>query len=164
MTQVVWIDSRQRTSGTDSDFEISLRETIHLSDTRVRVDKLTICDAFFSTDLGSHLYFAAPGNSFTYVTVPEGAYTGFTLAAAIQQATNRACTYNVLTNSIVHTLQSADRPWLSDAELSARAGVFPANASANNPLSLNEILGAGVNVCDVKTTTDLAVRTTFCVV
>ena len=145
MTQVVWVDSRQRTSGTDSDFEMSLRETMHLSDTRVRVDKLTFCDAFYTTALGSHLYFAAPGNSFTYVTVPEGAYTGFTLAAAIQQATNRACTYDVLRNSITHTLQSADRPWLSDAELSARAGVFPANASANNVLSLNEILGAGVN-------------------
>ena len=120
MTQVVWVDSRQRTSGTDSDFEMSLRETMHLSDTRVRIDKLTFTDSFYTTDAGSYVYFAAPNNSFTYVSVPQGAYTGFTLAAAIQQATNRDCTYSVLTNSITHTLQSADRPWLSNESVSAR--------------------------------------------
>ena len=42
MTQVIWLDSRMRVSGSDSDFEVSLRESVHLSDTpRVRVDKLT---------------------------------------------------------------------------------------------------------------------------
>ncbi len=142
---MVWVDSRQRTSGTDSDFEMSLRETMHLSDTRVRVDKLTFTDSFYTTDAGSHLYFAAPNNSFTYVSVPPGAYTGFTLAAAIQQITGRDCTYSVLTNSISHALQSADRPWLSDADVSARTGTFPANATAGNVLSLNSILGDGVN-------------------
>ena len=89
MTQVIWIDSRQRTSGTDSDFEVSLRETVHLSDTRVRIDKLTFADSFYTTDAGSNLYFAAPNNSFTYASVPQGAYTGFTMAAAIQQVTGR---------------------------------------------------------------------------
>ncbi len=44
MTQVIWIDSRMRMSGTDSDFEVSLRESVHLSDARVRVDKLTFVD------------------------------------------------------------------------------------------------------------------------
>ena len=72
MTQVVWVDSRQRTSGTDSDFEMSLRETVHLSDTRVRIDKLTFTDSFYTTDLGSNLYFAAPNNSFTYVLCLRG--------------------------------------------------------------------------------------------
>ena len=74
MTQVIWVDSRQRTSGTHSNFEISLRETVHLSDTRVRVDKLTFADSFLTTDLGSNLYFGAPDNTFSYVSVPEGAY------------------------------------------------------------------------------------------
>ena len=31
MTQVVWIDSRSRTSGSDSKFEIQLRETLHIT-------------------------------------------------------------------------------------------------------------------------------------
>ena len=145
MTQVIWVDSRQRTSGTDSDFEMSLRETVHLSDTRVRIDKLTFTDSFYTTDLGANLYFAAPNNGFSHVSVPNGAYTGFTLAAAIQQATGRDCTYSVLTNSITHVLQSADRPWLSDADVSARTGALPANATASNVLSLNSILGEGVN-------------------
>ena len=79
MTQVIWVDSRMRTSGTDSDFEVSLRESVHLSDARVRVDKLTFSDSFYTTDAGANLYFAAPGNSFSCVTVPQGAYTGFSL-------------------------------------------------------------------------------------
>ena len=125
MTQVIWVDSRQRTSGTHSDFEISLRETVHLSDARVRIDKLTFADSFYTTDLGANLYFAAPNNSFSYVSVPEGAYTGFTLAAAIKTATGRDCVYNVLTNSLVHVLQGTDRPWLSDAAIASRTERFP---------------------------------------
>ena len=144
MTQVIWVDSRMRTSGTDSDFEMSLRETVHLSDTRVRIDKLTFADSFYTTDAGSNLYFAAPNNSFTHVSVPQGAYTGFTLAAAIQQATGRDCVYSVLTNSMTHQLQSADRPWLSDAAVAARTGQYPANANSANVLSLNDVLGEGV--------------------
>jgi len=144
MTQVIWVASNQRVSGTDSDFEISLRETMHLSDARMRVDKLTFADSFYTTDLGANLYFAAPDNTFSHVSVPEGAYTGFTLAAAIKAATGRDCVYNVLTNSMTHVLQSADRPWLSDAQIGSRTGTFPAGASAGNVCSLNEILGEGI--------------------
>ncbi len=143
MTQVIWVDSRQRTSGTDSDFEISLRETVHLSDTRVRVDKLCLSDSFYTTDAGANLYFAAPNNSFSYVSVPPGAYTGFTLAAAIKTVTGRDCVYNPLTNSMTHVLQGTDRPWLSDAAIAARTGSFPADASASDVRSLNEVLGDG---------------------
>ena len=140
---MIWVASNQRVSGTDSDFEISLRETMHLSDARMRVDKLTFADSFYTTDLGANLYFAAPDNSFSHVTVPEGAYTGFTLAAAIKAVTGRDCVYNVLTNSMTHVLQSADRPWLSDADIGLRTGTFPAGASAGNVCSLNEVLGEG---------------------
>ena len=143
MTQVIWVASNQRVSGTDSDFEISLRETMHLSDARMRVDKLTFADSFYTTDLGANLYFAAPDNSFSHVTVPEGAYTGFTLAAAIKAVTGRDCVYNVLTNSMTHVLQGADRPWLSDSAIASRTGTFPAGASASNVRSLNEVLGEG---------------------
>ncbi len=56
MTQVIWVDSRMRISGgTDSDFEASLRESVHLSDTRVRVDNLTFVNSFLTTDAGRHL-------------------------------------------------------------------------------------------------------------
>ena len=116
---------------------------MHLSDARVRVDKLTFSDSFYTTDAGANLYFAAPNNSFSYVTVPQGAYTGFALAAAIEQATGRDTVYNVLTNSMTHVLQSADRPWLSDAAVAARTGSYPADANSGNVRSLNDILGEG---------------------
>ena len=62
-----------RTSGTDSDFEVSLRESVHLSDARVRVDKLTFTDSFLTTDAGRHLYFRAEGGGFVSFSIPEGA-------------------------------------------------------------------------------------------
>ena len=45
---------------------------------------------------------------------------------------------------MTHVLQSADRPWLSDAQIGSRTGTFPAGASAGNVCSLNEILGEGI--------------------
>ena len=144
MTQVIWVDSRMRASGSDSDFEVSLRETVHLSDTRVRIDKLCFADSFLTTDAGQHLYFG-DGSSFTSVTIAEAAYTGFTLASAIQSATSRETRYDVLTNSITHALPSADNPWLSDEEVAARTGSFPPGASSGNPRSLNNVLGQGEN-------------------
>jgi len=93
MTQVIWVDSRMRVSGSDSDFEVSMRESVHLSDARVRVDKLTFVDSFLTTDAGQHMYFGAPNNGFSHATVPQGAYTGFTLASAIQTASGRETSY-----------------------------------------------------------------------
>ena len=146
MGQVVWVDSRSRISGSDSRFEIGLRESLHIrEETRVRVDKCTFVDSFLTTDCGKYLYFASPAG-FSYVSVPEGAYTGPALASAIQLATGRTTTFSLLTNSIVHTLASATQQWLSDADLASRTGAFPPSASSTNPLSLNQILGDGQNV------------------
>ena len=144
MTQVIWVDSRARVSGSDSDFEIALRETVHLSDARVRIDHLSFTDSFFTTDAGRYLYFAS-GSGFVSVSIPEACYTGFTMASAIQAATNRDTVYNVMTNSISHTLASASQRWLSDEELAARTGAFPAGASSTDFRSLNTVLGKGVN-------------------
>ena len=145
MTQVIWVDSRMRVSGSDSDFEVSLRESVHLSDTRVRIDHLTFSDSLYMTDAGQNIYFSAPNGSFTSVSVPQGAYTGFSLAAAIESATGRDTTYSVLTNSISHVLAGADRPWLSDEQLAALTGPFPPGASGSDPRSLNAVLGEGTN-------------------
>ncbi len=142
MTQVIWVDSRMRVSGTDSDFEVSLRESVHLSDARVRVDQLTFVDSFLTTDAGQHMYFGAPYKGFSYATVPQGAYTGFTLANAIQTATGRDTSYSLMRNSITHAL-AASAPWLSDTEIAARAGSFPSGASSGDPRSLNAVLGEG---------------------
>ena len=135
-----------RTSGMDSDFEVSLRESVHLSDARVRVDKLTFVDSFLTTDAGRHLYFLAMGGGFTSVSIPEGAYTGFGLASTIQFATSRTTTYDSLTNSITHALASPEQRWLSDLELAAEpSGSFPPGASLNEPQSLSAVLGDGTH-------------------
>ncbi len=147
VTQVIWLDSRMRVSGgSDSDFEVSLRESVHLSDARVRVDKLCFVDSFLTTDAGRHLYFLAPEGGFSSVSIPEGAYTGFSLAGVIQGVTGRDTTYNALTNSITHVLASPSQRWLSGAELAAEStGSFPPGASSSDPRSLNAVLGEGTN-------------------
>ena len=145
MTQVIWVDSRMRISGgTDSDFEVSLRESVHLSDTRVRVDNLTFVNSFLTTDAGRHLYFMAEGG-FMAVSVPEAAYTGSSLSRAIETATGRTTTYDPMTNSITHHLASPSQRWLSDAELAAESGSFPPGATRGDPRSLNVVLGDGTH-------------------
>jgi hypothetical protein len=144
MTTVIFVDSRMRTIGSDSDFEIDLRESVHLSNARLRVDKLTFTDSFLTTDAGAHLYFSNGAGGISHVSIPEGAYTGPTLAATIQSATGRTTTYNSTTNAITHTIV-AGQGWLSDKQLEAFSAGFPAGASAQDPKSLNAVLGDGEN-------------------
>ena len=144
MTTVIFADSRMRTSGTDSDFEVDLRETIHLSNARLRVDKLTFTDSFLTTDAGAHLYFSNGAGGISHVSIPEGAYTGPTLPATIQSATGRTTTCNSTTNAITHTIV-AGQGWLSDKQLEAFSTGFPLGASAQDPKSLNAVLGDGEN-------------------
>ena len=145
-TAVIWIDSRCRASGvSDSDFEVSLRETIHMSNARLRIDKVSFTDSFLTTDAGSYLYFSNGAGGIVSNPIPKGAYTGTSLAAAIQLATGRTTTYTPLTNTITHDL-AASRPWLSDASLAKyTGGGFPFGASRDDPRSLNAVLGDGTN-------------------
>ena len=113
---MIWVDSRMRISGgTDSDFEVFLRESVHLSDTRVRVDNLTFVNSFLTTDAGRHLYFLAMEGGFTTVSIPEAAYTGASLSRAIENATGRTTTYDSLTNSITHALACPSQRWLASS-------------------------------------------------
>ena len=89
MTTAIFVDSRLKAVGTDSSFEINLRESVHLSNARLRVDKINFTDSFLTTDAGSNLYFSI-GASLSSVSIPEGAYTGTSLASALQTATGRA--------------------------------------------------------------------------
>ncbi len=76
-TAVVWVDSRRRASGaSDSDFEVELREIIHMSNARLRMDKISFTDSFLTTDAGSHLYFSDGAGGIVAHPIPDGAYTG----------------------------------------------------------------------------------------
>ena len=143
-TTVIFVDSRMRTLGTDTDFEIDLRESVHLSNARLRVDRLTITDSFLTTDAGAHLYFSNGAGGISHVTIPEGAYTGPMLAAAIETTTGRTTIYDSATNAITHTIVPG-QGWLSDKQLEGFSAGFPTGASAQDPKSLNAVLGDGEN-------------------
>ena len=53
----IYVDSRKRVAGSDSDFEVDLGESLHLqSDARLAVYKIRLADTFLSTDRGHYLY------------------------------------------------------------------------------------------------------------
>jgi hypothetical protein len=146
MSTVIWVDSRRRVSGTDSDFKFELRETVTLQDARVRVDKVNFTDSFLTTDSGNTLYFSDGAGGLTTNQIPEGAYTGSSLSSAIQAATGRTTFYTALTNTITHSSASSSQPWLSDEELEASySSGYPSGASSQDPRSLNAVLGDGTN-------------------
>ena len=47
MTTIIYVDSRLAASGSDSDFTITLRETVHIQQgARLRIDKIRFIDSF----------------------------------------------------------------------------------------------------------------------
>ena len=126
-------------SGTNSNFEIVLREPVALEGARVRFDNIRFVDSFYTTAIGKHIYFKDGSGGITAFALPEQAYTGARLAAAIQTASGRTTTYNDLTNQIVQVVV-AGQEWLSDEELRGYTA-FPAGASSSAPQSINSILG-----------------------
>ena len=136
----IFIDSRERSSGTDSSFEITLRESVHLQSHRLRVDHCRFVDSFFTTDLGKYVYYKDGSGGIQYFALPEQAYTGPRLAVALQTATGRTTTYSDQTNAITQVVVSGQE-WLSDEELRGFTSGFPAGANSTTPLSLNGVLG-----------------------
>ena len=101
----IYVDSRLAASGSDSDFTITLRETVHIPPgARLRVDTIRFIDSFFTTDLGRYVYYKDGSGGITYYTLPETAYTGTRLAAQLQALTGRNTTYSDLTNSITQVV------------------------------------------------------------
>ena len=141
MQTVLYVDSRTRVDGlSDSSFSIELRESLHLEGHGMRVDKLRITNSFLTTDLGRHVYYKDGSGGLAYFAIPEQAYSGTQLAAALQSATSRTTTYDPNTNAITQAV-TAGQEWLSDAALKAYSSGFPTGATNTAPLSLNTILG-----------------------
>ena len=114
----------------------------------MRLDKIRFVNTFFTTNLGAHIYYKDGSGGIQHFAVPEQAYTGVQLAAAIQTATGRTTTYDANTNSITQAI-TAGQEWLSDDALKTYSAGFPAGASPTEPRSLNIILGpatAGANL------------------
>ena len=76
MQSVLYVDSRMRSEGTDSSFQIDLQESKHLDSHGMRLDKIRFVNTFFTTDLGAHLYYKDGSEGLQYYSIPEQAYTG----------------------------------------------------------------------------------------
>ena len=144
MQSVLYVDSRQRTEGGDSSFSIELRESLHLTEHGVRVDKLRLTNSFLTTDLGANIYFKDGSGGITSYAPPAQAYTGAPLAAAMQTATSRTTTYDPNTNATTQDAV-AGQEWLSDEQLKAYTTGFPSGATPSAPLSINTILDSSYN-------------------
>jgi hypothetical protein len=137
----IYVDSRLAASGSDSDFTITLRETVHIpSGARLRLDKIRFIDSFMTTDLGRYVYYKDGAGGIAYYTLPETAYTGTRLAAQLQALTGRNTKYSDLTNAMTQVIVSGQE-FLSDNDLRAYTSGFPSGASSSSPRSLNSVLG-----------------------
>jgi hypothetical protein len=142
MTTSIYVDSRVASSGTGSDFSVTLRESVHIHPgARIRIDKVRFVDSFLTTDLGRYLYYKDEGGGVAYFEVPEQAYTATRLAAAIQSVTGRTTVYTESTNQIQQVVYPG-LELLSDLQLKAMAySGYPSDASSMFPRSLNAVLG-----------------------
>ena len=133
----IYVDSRKRVAGSDSDFEVDLGESLHLqSDARLAVYKIRLTDSFLWVD-------AALG-TLNWAQLPEGAYTGPRLAAWISSNFATA-TYSETTNSL-SVAYGGNRLILNDLELRQQfpdAADYPAAppASPAKPFSVDHMLG-----------------------
>ena len=118
----IYVDSRKRVAGSDSDFEVDLGESLHLqSDARPAVYKIRIADSFLSTDRGRYLYWVdAALGTLNWALLPEGAYTGSRLAAWISSNFATA-TYSETTNSSSEARRARIHPRriITETDLSA---------------------------------------------
>ena len=144
MQAIINVDSRIRSHGTDSAFSIDLRESLNLGDHQVRVGSCQFSNSFYTTDIGANLYYKNGATIQSY-TIPLRAYTGTSLAAAMQTSTGRNSSYDPDSNSITQTITTGQE-WLSDVALKAYSTGFPAGASSTDPRSLNGVLGDSSSV------------------
>ena len=109
---------------------------------------LRLTNSFYTTDLGKYIYCKDGSGGIQHYSIPEQAYTGTSLAAALQSSTGKTTTYDANTNSITQSI-TIGQEWLSDEDLKSYTTGFPTGATPLAPLSLNIILGdaaAGANL------------------
>jgi len=148
-TKTLYVDSRERVRGTNSDFAVSLSEQMTLRDSRIRVDNIRTTDTFTTVSSRNRYVYFLNGASLTAVALTEGAFTGATFAAELATKSGRSCTYLAGSNSLQLAYTPATRIIWEDSELkSFPVSAFPSGASPNDPRSINDILGSSASVND----------------
>ena len=73
MQTILYVDSRARVEGSDSSFSIELKDSLHLTDHGMRVDKIRLTNSFLTTDLGKYIYYKDGSGGITSHAIPEQA-------------------------------------------------------------------------------------------
>ena len=118
----IYVDSRRRILGSDSNFTFELPETLHMqSSAKMAVYKVRIADAFLSTDRGRNLYWIDQAmGTLNSAQLPVRAYTGARLAAWIS-SNYASAVYVQAQNSIAADgNRRAPRPFPQRARLPSR--------------------------------------------
>ena len=138
----IWVDSRKRVAGTDSDFEFDVGESVHLQGSaKLGVFKIRVADTFLSTDRGTYLYWRDTALG-TLNWAQQGAYTGVRLATWV--SSNFAAATYVESRNELEVAYDGNRLILNDQELRAQfpgSGSYPSGATPARPLSINHLLG-----------------------
>ena len=137
----IYVDSRRRVSGSDSNFTFELPETLHMqSSAKMVVYKVRIV---LSTDRGRNLYWIDQAlGTLNSAQLPIGAWTGARLAAWI--SSNYASATYVEAQNSIEVASDGNRRILSDAELRdlfPNGPGYPQGAYATSPQSINHLLG-----------------------
>jgi hypothetical protein len=144
--ETIFVDSRNRTSGSASNFSIHLRETLNLSGARMRIDKLAFVNSFWTvTNENKYLFFKTtdPTSPLVSYALSNGAYTAPELVLHMSSVTGRPWSYNAREGSMSVVCSDDTHTLATDEELAAITNwaVTPAGTSPSNPKSFNEQLG-----------------------
>ena len=122
----IWVDSRKRVAGTDSDFEFDVGKRRTCSSARLGVFKIRVADTFLSTDRGTYLYWKDTVlGTLNWAQLPVGAYTGVRLLAAWISSNFASATY-VESRIELEVAHDGNRLILNDQELRTRQRQLPA--------------------------------------
>jgi hypothetical protein len=144
MAHCIFVDSRDRASGTASNFTLTLRESLRMDRyTRLRIDQVRVVNTFrLVNEDNRYLYVLEANGRVRVVTAEIGNYTGASLAANLQNwlGSGYVVEYFTGTNSLRISAGFAFQV-LTDEDLLAAPATFPAGASGSTPKSLNLVLG-----------------------
>jgi len=134
----LFIDSRDRTTGTSTNFSIQLQQTLRLpaGSHKMRVDNLRVplVMPYITSGVNDLLYFRV-GDAYNAATLSVGSYNGFTLAAMIQTRLTAAYTGGTWTveyfpyNCAMSISCTSQFTLLTDAEARASGRYGPSLAS-----------------------------------
>jgi hypothetical protein len=145
-TVFCYIDSRDRCSGSASDFQVQLMEPVQLfTESKLRVDQIRLVNSFLTVDVNNQNVYLLEGSSVRVATLPLGWYNAINLSSVIASSLSGGghtynTSYNQSTNALTISCSSAFSI-LTDAQLQYLSNwPGPSGTSQAVPMSFNDIL------------------------